>query len=170
MRAYCRETFVAGAVAVLVLPPLGATGAPSYARPSTEQTIRGRIRSIDGKYRIEIVDDRTRLIDEVELHQGTIINPTGITLEPGMHVRITGYNAGPVFEANEIDTPYHYAAVPVPVYYGPGWWYPGYPYGYGPAFSLRIVNGVPVRVPFHHPVWAPHPAPRFVGHPYVGHR
>lgn len=31
---------------------------------------------------------------------------------------------------------------PPPVYYGPGWWYPGYIYGWGPAYGLSIrING-----------------------------
>lgn len=50
-----------------------------------------------------------------------------------MSVTIIGYNAGSVFQANEIDTPYSYPGPPVvPVYYGPGWWYPGFAYGWGP--------------------------------------
>ena len=66
-----------------------------------------------------------------------------------MHVKILGYNAGSVFEANEIDTHYHYSAVPVPVYCGPGWWYPDYRYGYCPSFGINVVGGVVV----HHPLY-----------------
>jgi hypothetical protein len=104
---------------------------PSYARPvapSDEETIRGRVSAFDGKYDLKVRDDRG-FIDDVRLHQGTIINPTGITLRPGMSVTINGYNRGHVFEANQIDTPYSayglgpYAYPPYP-YYGP------YPYGY----------------------------------------
>jgi Domain of unknown function (DUF5666) len=40
----------------------------------------------------------------VELHQGTVINPTGITLQPGMRVQVYGYwNRDGSFAANEID-------------------------------------------------------------------
>ncbi len=41
----------------------------------------------------------------MDLHQGTIINPTGLTLEPGMNVTIDGYADGSNFDAMEIDTP-----------------------------------------------------------------
>lgn len=40
----------------------------------------------------------------VHLHQGTIINPTGTTLRPGMNVRIVGHpNGDGTFEADRID-------------------------------------------------------------------
>lgn len=81
---------------------------PSYARPaapSDEETIRGRIVAINGKYGLDVRDDRS-FIDNVQMHDGTIINPTGLMLRPGMSVTIMGYNRGRVFEANQIDTPY----------------------------------------------------------------
>lgn len=144
---------------------------PSYAQPSTEQTIKGRISAINNPFSISVNDDKG-YIDTVQLHRGTIINPTGLTLEVGMSVTILGYNAGDHFDANEIDTPYAWwGPIPEPVYYGPGWWYPGYVYGYGPAFGLFIgVGGVLTRGPFPHPypiVRPPYPH-RYVGHPYVG--
>jgi hypothetical protein len=145
-----------------------AANVPSFAHPNSEQIIRGRIQSINGTYRISVLDDNSHLVDSVELHQGTIINPAGLKLEPGMHVTVLGYNAGSVFEANEIDTPYHYSAVPVPVYCGPGWWYPGYPYGYCPSFSISVVGGVVVQRPFRRQPWAPHPVPPYIDHIYIG--
>jgi len=40
----------------------------------------------------------------VDLHNGTVINPTGINLSPGMRVRIVGnQNSDGTFNANEID-------------------------------------------------------------------
>ena len=115
---------------------------PSYAQPavgSNVETITGRINSVEGTFLITLLDDRG-FVDSVQLHQGTIINPTGLALEPGMSVTIIGYNAGPAFDANEIDAQYSYAGpYPEPVYYGPGSWYPGFGYGYGPAFSLGLV-------------------------------
>lgn len=40
----------------------------------------------------------------VRLHQGTIINPRGTTLQNGMPVRVIGYvDGGGTFQANEID-------------------------------------------------------------------
>ena len=102
---------------------------PSYARPAVngEETIQGRIASLNGKYNLQVRDDRG-FVDNVELHQGTVINPTGLQLQPGMTVTIMGYNRGPVFAANEIDTPYmSYGAVPV---------YPPYSVGigFGPVY------------------------------------
>jgi hypothetical protein len=117
---------------------------PSYARPAdatADETIRGRIRSVDGAFTITVADDRG-FVDTVQLHPGTIINPTGLSLSPGMSVTILGFNGGAVFNANEIDTPYTYdGPLPEPVYYGPGYWCPGFAYGYGPAFNLAIVFG-----------------------------
>jgi hypothetical protein len=136
----------------LVLPlAASAQGVPSYAQPgntSQDETITGRVIAINDVWHITVADDRG-FNDTVELHQGTIINPTGLTLAPGMSVTIEGYGNGPVFEANEIDTPYSYGGpLPVPVYYGAGWWYPGYPYGYGPSFNLFFNFGRFEQRPF----------------------
>ena len=94
--------------------PGAAAPAPSYARPAVngEEAIHGRISAFDGKYHLDVRDDRG-FEDSVELHQGTVINPTGLTLQPGMVVTISGYNRGRTFAANEIDTPYvSYGFVP----------------------------------------------------------
>jgi len=113
---------------------------PSYAKPgyaTSEQTIRGRVTIVNGTY-MEIADTNG-YTDRIQLHQGTIINPTGIRLAPGMTVTIMGHTSGTMFLANEIDTPYQsgpdYAYGPYPYYpvYGPpvyfgvgfgyhGWW------------------------------------------------
>jgi hypothetical protein len=160
---------LAGAVALLVVPSIASADVPSYA--TAEQTIRGRIASINGAYNITVNDD-SGYQDSIQLHHGTIINPTGLTLEGGMSVTIIGYNAGSVFEANEIDTPYNYDGPrPAPVYYGPGWWYPGFAYGYGPSYSLVIVGGHPIYRSFYRVRYVgPAPEPRaYVGFRYVGH-
>lgn len=150
--------------------PIPSQTLPSYAQPNAEQTIKGRISAIADAFDISVLDDNG-YVDTVQLHRGTIINPTGLTLAAGMSVTILGYNAGNHFDANEIDTPYTYSGpIPQPVYYGPGWWYPGYVYGYGPAFGLFVVGGVIVTRPFPHPgpiLRPPYPH-RYVGHPYVG--
>ncbi|MBV8154829.1 MAG: hypothetical protein JOY98_10430, partial [Candidatus Eremiobacteraeota bacterium] len=119
---------------------------------------------IDGTWNITVLDGNG-YVDNVVLHQGTIINPTGLTLAPGMNVTILGNPNGDEFDANEIDTPYHYsAALPTPVYYGPGWWYPGFAYGYGPSFSLIIGGGgYIVRQPWGGHWWASAPVRPFVG-------
>jgi hypothetical protein len=106
-----------------------ASPTPSYARPapaSDEETIHGRILSFNGQYDMQVRDDRG-FVDHVRLHQGTVINPVGLTLTSGMSVTMMGYARGDVFQANEIDTPYSVSyPVPVPVYGSP--YYPYYPY------------------------------------------
>jgi hypothetical protein len=118
------------------------SGAPSYARPSYgkgDEMISGRIASFDGAYALQVRDDRG-FIDNVQLRQGTVINPTGIRLAPGMSVTIYGVNRGATFAANEIDTPYlSYGAVPVYGY--PVYPYPVYGYPYGPRYSFGFGFG-----------------------------
>jgi len=128
----------------LVLPlafsalPALAQDAPSYAMQAPapvqdDAQIRGRISSFDGGYALQVTDDNG-YIDNIQLHEGTIINPTGLTLEPGMVVSILGYNAGSFFAANEIDTPYTFYA-DVPYYAGHPWNY------YGPSISIGFFFG-----------------------------
>ena len=104
--------------------PTDTGGAPpSYARPSYasgEETIRGRIASFDGRFHLEVRDDRG-FIDNVQLHQGTVINPTGLTLQPGMSVTIFGKSAGSFFAATEVDTPYDRYGLLIPVRPGPSY-------------------------------------------------
>jgi hypothetical protein len=129
------------ALAALTMVPLAlgaphgalAQPVPSYARHQDDLQIRGRVTGFDGGYNLTVRDDRG-YIDHVQLHQGTIINPTGITLAPGMVVNILGSNAGDYFAANEIDTPYSFYGG-VPYYYGHPWNY------YGPSVSLGFYFG-----------------------------
>ena len=122
---------------------------PSYARPSygsDEETIRGSIVSFDGGYNLRVRDERG-FIDNIELRQGTVINPTGLRLAPGMSVTVRGVNRRSVLAANQIDTPYQtYGAAPAYAYPGPyvgypAYGYPVYGYPYGPSFSLGIGFG-----------------------------
>ena len=140
--------------------------APSYAQApvaaNAEEDIHGRIVDFDGAYTLSVRDERG-FVDNIQLHQGTIINPTGLTLAPGMVVNVLGYNAGPYLEANEIDTPYTIdAGVPyydgqIWSYWGPsislgfyfgnaGWWHGGY---FGGPFAwnggVRVYNNVAYR-------------------------
>jgi hypothetical protein len=120
---------------------------PSYARPSygsDEETVRGRIASFDGAYALQLRDDRG-FIDNVHLQPGTVINPTGIRLEPGMSVTIYGSNGGSYLAAHEIDTAYRSYGAVYPVYPYP---YPAYVYPYEPSFSLGIGFG-----PYGHHGW-----------------
>lgn len=111
--------------------PSYAEGQPSYA--SGEENVHGRIVRFDGAYSLQVRDEQG-YVDNVQLHQGTIINPTGITLQPGMVVSILGYNSGSFLAANEVDTPYNfYGGVP---------WYGGHPWNYwGPTVGLTFFFG-----------------------------
>jgi hypothetical protein len=129
------------AAAALITPAIASAQDASYADTGANQQIQGTISSIDGTWNLT-VNDTNGYSDNVALHQGTIINPTGLTLEDGMNVTIDGYADGPNFDAIEIDTPYQYQGpAPVAVYYGPGTWYPGYANGWGPSFSLVFNSG-----------------------------
>jgi hypothetical protein len=125
--------------AALITPAIAS--AQDYAAAGQDTQIQGTVASINDTWNITVAD-ANGYADSVALHQGTIINPTGLTLEPGMSVTIDGYADGPNFDAMEIDTPYQYSGpAPVAVYYGPGSWYPGYAAGWGPSFSLVFNTG-----------------------------
>lgn len=115
------------AASIALFAGTAAQAQPGYA--VHQESIVGTVRSFDGGYTLYVRDEHGYL-DRVQLHQGTIINPTGLTLEGGMHVTIYGHAAGEVFLADEIDTPYRY---------GPYYGYPYYGYPY-PAwgFGLRF--------------------------------
>ena len=132
--------FLAATAALTLAAPLMARAqdVPSYAQQqSADEQIRGRVESFDGGYNLAIRDERG-FIDNVQLHDGTIINPTGITLEPGMVVSILGENDGDYLAANEIDTPYNYDDADAGVAY-----YDGQPWTYynGPSFGLSFFFG-----------------------------
>jgi hypothetical protein len=130
--------YLTGALmALCLLAPIAAQAqnVPSYATSQGpgDENIHGRVTGFDGGYNLTVRDERG-FIDHVQLHQGTIINPTGITLAPGMIVSILGYNSGAYLAANEIDTPY--------TYYGGVPYYAGHPWNYyGPSFSLGFFFG-----------------------------
>lgn len=122
---------VIAAVAVAALPL-----AASAAVPGQEQ-LKGTVTAFNGKYSLHVEDTKSKDIDAVQLHQGTIINPTGLTLRPGMKVTILGTpSAGGVLDANEIDTPYH-VAYDQNLGYGRYGGYGGFGsgYGFGPGFG-----------------------------------
>jgi hypothetical protein len=91
----------AAVLAALVLPVAASADAPNHAAPSGHQTIQGVIRSIDGKYGLTVRVGQG-LLDSVTTRQGTIINPTGLQLQPGMRVAIAGHADGDTFEADRI--------------------------------------------------------------------
>jgi hypothetical protein len=136
----------AAALPLGALAQTGGTDAPTYATappPSygtADEAIHGRVASFDGAYNLQVRDDRG-YVDNVQLHQGTVINPTGLRLAPGMTVTIHGVNRGSAFAANEIDTPYDsYGFVPGYPYAYPGYPYPYPVYGY-PSFGLGFHFG-----------------------------
>jgi hypothetical protein len=122
------------ALSIPAIPAFAQDAPPSYAQPTQDDLqIRGRIVDFDGGYNVSVRDDQGN-IDNVQLHEGTIINPTGLTLAPGMVVSILGFNGGSYFAANEIDTPYAVTAG-VPYYLGRPW------NAYGPSVSLGFFFG-----------------------------
>lgn len=129
----------AGAIGLLSAAPVLAQPVPSYASGTSDETIRGTVAAVNGPYNIAVRDARG-FIDNVNLHQGTIINPTGLTLEPGQSVTILGHNDGSAFSANEIDTPYQTLAA-VPFYPAYGYYGYPYPYGFGPAYHVGLHFG-----------------------------
>lgn len=130
-----RQLTALAALLFLGFPLAAMAQVPSYATSAygDDQQIRGRISSFDGGYNLQVRDD-AGYVDNVQLHTGTIINPTGLTLAPGMVVSIIGYNAGAFFGANEIDTPYTYYNS-VPYYEGHPWDY------YGSGITLGFFFG-----------------------------
>jgi hypothetical protein len=124
---------------------------PSYAQPppqapayGNQQKITGTISGFDGQWIVYMHDDKG-YTDHISLHQGTMINPTGIKLLEGMKVTIYGYADGPTFQANAIDVAYspyspYYGTNGEPAYgYGDyGYGYPGYGYGYGYPYAIGI--------------------------------
>jgi hypothetical protein len=114
-------------------PPPMAAAPPTYAAPQGgDEQISGTISAVTGKYTLQLHDSRG-FTANVELHQGTIINPTGLTLAGGMQVTIYGKNGGASFAANQIDAPYTLAVV------APGYGYgPWGPWGFGPGWGWGL--------------------------------
>jgi hypothetical protein len=94
-------------IAALALPAAARADSYSYVMRSGDQTLHGVITSIDGKYGLTVRDDRAGT-DSVMLHRGTVIDPTGLQLRPGMQVTIAGHPDAGTFEANKIDAPVQY--------------------------------------------------------------
>ena len=124
--ALCLALSGAG-VAQQAVPSYGTQPAvPSYGTPvARQEAIKGTLISFDGAYVLYMRDVRG-YDDHVSLHQGTVINPTGIKLVEGMQVTIYGNANGPTFEAYRIDVS------------GPqdgGGYYPGASYGYDSGYG-----------------------------------
>ena len=104
MKHLTASTMVVG---TLVLPLAAPADTFNYAISSGERTIHGTIVSIDGKYGLTVHDDHAG-IEGVTMHRGTVIDPTGLQLKPGMHITIAGRADERTFNANEIDAPAEY--------------------------------------------------------------
>jgi hypothetical protein len=93
----------AASLACFLTGPAAAQDSPSYAQPLGNARLSGTVvRFEPGSYDLGLRDDRG-FVDRIVLHQGTIIQPIGIDLAPGMRVAVVGYDAGTSFVANEID-------------------------------------------------------------------
>jgi hypothetical protein len=104
MRRHIGSALIVGA---LLLPGAAQADTPNYVAPSGEQTIHAMITSINGKYGLTVRDGRVGLAS-VTMHRGTIIDPIGLQLKPGMQITIAGHADGGTFDANEIDAPVEY--------------------------------------------------------------
>lgn len=113
-------------LAALAVQALLLAQVPSYATPAREQTLHGTIAGFDGKYHLRLRDERG-WFDDVTLHQGTVITPRGLRLQPGMRVTIRGAADGATFDADEIEAPDESAPG---TSYDDGMLY-GAPYGWG---------------------------------------
>jgi hypothetical protein len=91
-------------VAAVVLPLAALADSQGNATSVGTQTLSGVIDSVDGKFDLTVRDNRGSL-DRVTLHRGTIINPTGLQLEPGTTVTIIGHANGGAYDADTIDAP-----------------------------------------------------------------
>jgi hypothetical protein len=132
----------AALVAAVGLAACGLSAVPASAQPerlpsyaSGEEIIRGRVAAVDGKYHLQLRDERG-YVDSVTLHDGTIINPTGLRLSPGQSVTIMGHSTGKTFAANEIDTPYASYGYPAYAYAYPPYGYYPYRYRAYPAYGF----------------------------------
>jgi hypothetical protein len=94
--------------AVMGLGTLACAGAPAVARADWDDR---RYRDRDDHQLRGVVTrfggfDMTLRVEgsplPVRLHQGTIINPNGLTLRPGMRVRVFGHWDDGRFQANRI--------------------------------------------------------------------
>jgi hypothetical protein len=134
VKTWLRSLATVASLGVLLVPlaARASDDVPSYAT-KTGPSIHGTVTGFGGKYTMYVRDDRG-YIDNVTLHQGTVINPTGIQLQPGFRVTIYGEANDNTFAANEIDTPYRFVPVAVTPYAwgpGPGWWRPRSAFWFG---------------------------------------
>src|ERR1700740_388543 len=89
-------------LAILASAGVLAAAQDPYSTPAQESTLTGTIASFDGKYHLRLRDDRGAF-DDITLHHGTVITPTGQRLTAGMRVTVNGAADGATFDADQID-------------------------------------------------------------------
>jgi hypothetical protein len=80
--------------------PCASLARPPYA--VQVETMRGQIIFFDGRFALQVRDPRG-FVDNVQLHEGTVIHPTGLRLRAGMPVAVTGSPRGQLLVATEVD-------------------------------------------------------------------
>lgn len=152
-------TFIAATLQAAVADTL-----PSYASADQATQIHGSVMSINRRD-LTLRDDRG-FLDHVVLLDGTVINPTGIEIEPGQLLTIYGHADGDAFSASEIDTasaPYApVVADPVDAYvpYYDPYFDPYFGYGYGYGYGFGAFGGTSLFFGF---------GDRFGGRGFSGH-
>lgn len=118
-----KSLIIATLVSLATLPAHASIA--SAAEVAVAQTqLQGTITEIVGKYDVRVKTARGNIAD-VTLRQGTIINPSGMTLRPGVRVTVLGSGNADSFAAAQIDTPFHIENSPIAQFGA----YPGGTYG-----------------------------------------
>jgi hypothetical protein len=126
-----------------------------------EISLDGTIAAVNGPFDLIVTLDNGTSY-EVQLRPQTILTPAGLAFDVGMPVTIVGtFDDDGVFQARTIGAGRAFAGpLPRAKYYGAGWWYPDYPYGYGPEYCVGYDGARWVQRAFEHTAPAiAHPAP-----------
>jgi hypothetical protein len=90
----------AGAIATTSAPAAAQYAPYGYAPNARQNVVTGVVTYF---YRFDMtIQAPNGAVIPVQLHQGTIINPLGVSLQPGMPVTVRGYWANGQFFANRI--------------------------------------------------------------------
>jgi hypothetical protein len=105
-----KKPFTSILAASAFVAALASIASADPTSPPRDQTLHGVITAIQGRYELTVLDDR-KDGESVTLHQGTIINPTGLQLRTGMQVTIAGHASRDTFAADKIDASREYFEV-----------------------------------------------------------
>jgi hypothetical protein len=137
----CSSALIAAFANVQQSAQAGET-VPAYA--IREAHVSGVVDAVPSLFMVLVRDDRGFLA-AVELRNGTIITPVGLSLDRGQAVSIRGFERGEVFVANEIN------AVTAGVYRWPDWVATAYPQWTGPLYHGPVnATGAARRCPGTH--------------------